>query len=57
MPGDDGLKVDWVFKDEVSVGVGGKDVGAVTLQIFESGKAVCSPKGVQFLRYSVPHSF
>ena len=31
----------------VSVGVGGKDVGEVTLPIFESGKAICSQQGVQ----------
>ena len=38
MPGDDGVKVDWVFKDEVSVGVGGKDVGRVTLPILKVGR-------------------
>ena len=38
MPGDDGVKVDWVFKDEVSVVVGGKDVGGVTLPIFKVGR-------------------
>ena len=38
LPGDDGVKVDWVFKDEVSVGVGGKDVGGVTLPILKVGR-------------------
>ena len=38
LPGDDGLKVDWVIKDKVSVGVGGKDVGGVTLPILKVGR-------------------
>ena len=38
LSGDDGVKVDWVFKDVVSVGVGGKDVGGVTLSILKVGR-------------------
>ena len=38
LSGDDGVKVDWVFKDEVSVGVGGKHVGGVTIPIFKVGR-------------------
>ena len=36
--GDNGVKVDCVFKAVVSVGVGGKDVGGVTLPIFKVGR-------------------
>ena len=38
LSGDDGVKVDWVFKDVVSVGVYGKDVGGVTLPILKVGR-------------------
>ena len=38
MPGYDGVKVDCVFRDEVSVGVGGKDVGGVILPNWEGLK-------------------
>ena len=38
MLGDDGVKVDCVFKAVVSVGVGGKDVGGVTLPILKVGR-------------------
>ena len=35
LSGIDGVKVDWGFKDVVSVEVGGKDVGGVTLPILK----------------------
>ena len=38
MLGDDGVKVDCVFKAVVSVGVGGKDVDGVTLPILKVGR-------------------
>ena len=38
MSGNDGLKVDRVFKDVVSGGVGGKYVGGVTLPILKVGR-------------------
>ena len=44
---DDGVKVDWVFNDEVSVEAGGKDVDGVTLPFWKWGGAVCSQMGFQ----------
>ena len=38
LSGDDGVKVDWVFKDVVSIGIGGMDVGGVTLPILKVGR-------------------
>ena len=38
LSGDDGAEVDYVFKDEVSVEVGGKDEGGVTLRILKVGR-------------------
>ena len=38
LSGDDGVKVDWRFKDVVSVEVGWKDVGGVTLPILRVGR-------------------
>ena len=38
LSGDNGVKVDWVFKDVVSVGAGGKEMRGVTLPILKVGR-------------------
>ena len=63
MSGDDGVKVDRVFKDVMSVGIGGKDVGVVTLPILNVGRPFVVnrefrtvskvPSSAQFLRVAI----
>ena len=58
LPGDDGVTIDWAFKDEVSVGVGLKDVGGVTLSILKVGRPFAVKMEFRTVqRCPVPHSF
>ena len=59
LPDDNGVKVDWEFKDEVSVGVRGKDLGGLTLPILKvyGGRLQSKWSSEPFQMCPVPLSF